>query len=264
MIKGKRIIIWTLCGLIAVESALFIDIGIALAESGYDDPISIYPFGIRGKNDISMPDQISKEERDLLEVSRSAVKREAGEKGFLMLVNKEHSIGKDYVPDDLASIDYYMSDRSKDSRYMRKEAAEQFHKLVEEAALVGYTIRMTTAYRSYGFQQILWNNYVSREGEEAASKYSARPGESEHQTGLAVDVTSPSVNNELTIKFAESDEGIWLSKNAFRFGFILRYPKGKEDITGYQFEPWHLRYVSRPVAEEIFKKGITLEEYLDS
>lgn len=263
MIKGKRIIIWTLCSLIAVESVLFIDIGIALAESGCGDSVSIYTFEIRGKDGGSKPDQTNEEEKDALTDFQSAAKIEAGQKGLLILVNKEHSIDKDYVPDDLTAIDYYVSDRSKNCRYMREEAAKQFHELVEDAALAGHTIRMTTAYRSYGFQQILWNNYVSKEGEEAASKYSARPGESEHQTGLAVDVTSPSVNNELTMRFGDSDEGIWLADNAHRFGFILRYPKGKETVTGYQFEPWHLRYVGPPVAEEIFKKGLTLEEYLE-
>ena len=145
---------------------------------------------------------------------------------------------------------------------MRAEAAEYFHKMVDSAKEEGYTLKMTTAYRSYGFQQILWNNYVAREGEEEASRFSARPGQSEHQTGLAVDVTSPAVDGKLTNEFGETPEGLWLAGNAHRFGFILRYPKEKEHITGYLYEPWHFRYVGEKVATEIYEKGLTLEEYI--
>lgn len=187
---------------------------------------------------------------------------EAGEKGLLFLVNKQNPVDKDYKPDDLEPIKYYASDRSEACRYMRAEAAEQFHKLVEAAKESGYTLVMTTAYRSYGFQQILWNNYVANEGEEAASRFSAKPGQSEHQTGLAVDVTSPSVDYELSYSFGETAEGSWLADNAHRFGFIIRFPEGKEDITGYLYEPWHIRYVGEAVAGDMHNKGLTLEEYL--
>ncbi|NLM09128.1 MAG: M15 family metallopeptidase [Clostridiales Family XIII bacterium] len=146
---------------------------------------------------------------------------------------------------------------------MRKEAAQQFYKLVEAAAGEGYELVMTTAYRSYDFQQILWNNYVANEGEAAASRFSARPGQSEHQSGLAVDVSSPSVDYSLTETFGKTEEGIWLAQNAHRFGFIIRFPEEKESITGYLYEPWHIRYVGEPVATEIYAKDLTLEEYLE-
>jgi D-alanyl-D-alanine carboxypeptidase len=147
---------------------------------------------------------------------------------------------------------------------MRAEAAEHFHKLVEAAKEEGYEIVMTTAYRSYSFQKILWDNYVAREGEEAANRFSARPGQSEHQTGLAVDISSPSVNYALTEDFADTDEGIWIAENAHKFGFIIRFPKGKEHITGYLYEPWHLRYVGEKVATRIYEQELTLEEYLET
>lgn len=188
---------------------------------------------------------------------------EANAQGMLLLVNKQNPISSDYKPNDLSPVKYYAENRTAASRYLRTEAADQFHKLVEAAREQGYTLVMTTAYRSYGFQQILWNNYVAAEGEAAAARYSAKPGESEHQTGLAVDVTSPSVEYQLTGSFGETPEGAWLAENAPRFGFIIRYPQGKEHITGYLYEPWHLRYVGEAVATEISSNGLTLEEYLE-
>lgn len=188
---------------------------------------------------------------------------EATAQGMLLLVNKQNPIASNYKPNDLSPVKYYAENRTAASRYLRKEAADQFHRLVEAAKDEGCTLVMTTAYRSYGFQQILWNNYVAAEGAEAAARYSAKPGESEHQTGLAVDVTSPSVEYQLTGSFGETPEGVWLAENAPRFGFIIRYPQGKEHITGYLYEPWHLRYVGEAVATEISSNGLTLEEYLE-
>ncbi len=103
---------------------------------------------------------------------------------------------------------------------------------------------------------------AQRVGKEVANKTVAYPGQSEHQTGLAMDVSSHKMGFKLHQSFGETIEGIWLANNAPKFGFIIRYPKGKEHITGYKYEPWHLRYVGVQVAEEIAQKGITLEEYL--
>lgn len=281
MVKGKQLVIWILCGLMVLESAVFIsarpsgtqgeglNIGII---GGADGPTHIYinghsagwPWADKdppgGKAD-NGPDGKSGNQAD--QEARQQAMKEAEEKGLLILVNKNRSIDQAYKPGDLTAIRYFSPDRSKEGRYLRKEAAEQFHKLVEAASEEGYTLAMTTAYRSYGFQQILWDNYVAKEGEEAAAKYSAKPGQSEHQTGLAVDVSSPSVDYQLIEEFGKSKEGIWLSGNAHRFGFILRYPKGKEEVTGYQYEPWHFRYVGNAVAKEIYENDLTLEEYLE-
>lgn len=187
---------------------------------------------------------------------------EAEEKGLLILVNKVNPVDRNYIPDDLAEIRYYVPDRAAATRYMRAEAAEAFHRLVEAAAAEGYEIRMTTAYRSYDFQKILFDNYVAKEGEERANTYSARPGQSEHQTGLAADVSSPAVDWQLSNDYGKTEEGKWLAENAHRFGFIIRFPKGKEDITGYQYEPWHIRYVGLTAAKEIYDYNLTLEEFL--
>jgi D-alanyl-D-alanine carboxypeptidase len=189
--------------------------------------------------------------------------QEAESKGLLLLVNKKQPISPDYKPEDLQEIRDFVPDRSPETRYMRAEAADAFHNLVEQAAQDGIVIKMTTAYRSYGFQKLLFDSYVEKEGEEMANTFSAKPGQSEHQTGLAVDVSSPSVDYQLSDDYGKTAEGKWVAANAYRFGFILRFPEGKEDITGYQYEPWHLRYVGTFAAKEIHDQDLTLEEYLD-
>lgn len=182
--------------------------------------------------------------------------------GYLILVNKSNGLDRYYKPDDLTDIKYFAADRSAEGRFMRTAAADAFHSLVEEAERDGITLAMTTAYRSYDFQSSLYNSYVANDGQEAADRYSAKPGYSEHQTGLSADVSSPSVNYKLTSEFANTNEGKWLSENAHLFGFILRYPYGKEGITGYQYEPWHIRYVGPEAATYIYNNEITLEEYI--
>lgn len=199
------------------------------------------------------PDQNSDREKAL---------KEAEEKGLLILVNKEHPVEQGYRPDDLTDIKYFAPDRSETTRYMRAEAAAAFHQLVDKAAEEGIELKMTTAYRSYNFQKVLYDSYVEREGEAAANTYSAKPGRSEHQTGLAADVSSPSVGYQLSNDYGETKEGKWLAEHAHQYGFIIRFPKGKEDITGYQYEPWHIRYVGLAAAKEIYEKGLTLEEFL--
>ena len=182
--------------------------------------------------------------------------------GYLVLVNKSNEIDKSKMPDDLVGIKYYAADRSAEGRRMRAAAADAFHRLAEEAKKRDMTIVITTAYRSYEFQSRLYNYYVAADGQEEADKYSAQPGKSEHQTGLAADISSPSVNYKLTLDFAESEEGKWLAENAHLFGFIIRYPEGKEELTGYRYEPWHIRYVGLPAAEYMHEHNCTLEEYL--
>lgn len=184
--------------------------------------------------------------------------------GLLLLVNKEHSLTRNDKPADLTPIRYFASDRSPESRFLREEAATQFHQLVEAAAKEDLTLVMTTAYRSYGFQQLLYDNNVEKLGVEEADQISAKPGQSEHQTGLAVDISSPSANYQLTEQFGETSEGIWVREHAHLFGFILRYPSGGKAVTGYNYEPWHLRYVGRTAAAIIHRESLTLEEFLIS
>jgi len=126
-----------------------------------------------------------------------------------------------------------------------------------DATSLGLNIWIQSGYRSYEAQKGLYDKYVSRDGKLAADTYSARPGHSEHQTGYAFDL------NTITDAFSNTDEGKWVNENAYKYGFIIRYPKGKEDITGYKYESWHLRYVGKDLAEKLYNNGdwITMEEY---
>lgn len=182
--------------------------------------------------------------------------------GNLILVNKENPLDEEYIPEDLADIIYYAKDRTAKGRFMRQEAANAFHALSEGAALEGYEIVVTTAYRSAAFQSDLYYGYVNSKGQAWADQYSAKPGTSEHQTGLAADCSSPSVGYQLTSSYGEAPEGIWLSEHCNDYGFIIRYPQGKEEITGYNYEPWHIRYVGKTAAAIIKEKNWTFEEFI--
>lgn len=174
---------------------------------------------------------------------------------ILVLVNKNNRLDDKYIPPDLEtiSLEYATSDK-----FLRKEAKDSFEKLSSDAKKLGYTIVAVSAYRDYEYQENLFNNYIKEKGEEYALKCSARPGHSEHQTGLSVDVMGS--NNDYD-EFEKSNEFDWMSNNSYKYGFILRYPKGKEYITGFKYEPWHYRYVGNEVASIIYTEKITLEEY---
>ncbi|MGX9136255.1 M15 family metallopeptidase [Rummeliibacillus sp. JY-2-4R] len=144
-----------------------------------------------------------------------------------------------------------------------REARDAFDELNAAALLDGFQFNAFSTYRSYDRQVGLYDAYVKRDGKEAADTYSARPGYSEHQSGLAFDIGE--VGNEEDFadnKFGDTEAGKWIAKNAHKFGFIMRYPKGKEAVTGYMHESWHFRYVGKKIATEIYNKNETLEEYL--
>jgi len=180
---------------------------------------------------------------------------------ILVLTNKNRNLSKDYEPEDLVSPDIPFVFKDSPVRFMRQVAAEHLEELFKAGNESGFKFYGRSGYRSYDIQTSLFNRYVEANGIEKANKFSAKPGQSEHQTGLAMDVTSEVVNNQLTESFGETADGKWLASNAHKFGFIIRYPKGKENITGYQYEPWHLRYVGKDIAKKIYDLNITLEEY---
>ncbi|MFD1850846.1 D-alanyl-D-alanine carboxypeptidase family protein [Oceanobacillus bengalensis] len=180
----------------------------------------------------------------------------------LALINKEQALPENYIPEDLVVPNVrfpYEDDVPK--KQMRQVAATALEELFAAADDAGLELYAQSGYRSYETQKSLFANYVSNHGEEEANIFSARPGESEHQSGLTMDVTSPDVSFDLNTDFGDTDEGIWLQEHVADFGFIIRFPEGKEDITQYQYEPWHLRYVGNKTAQEIMSEGITLEEY---
>ncbi len=136
------------------------------------------------------------------------------------------------------------------------EAQEAFDKMQADAAEEGLDIYIASGFRSYDYQAGLYQRYVDKDGKEEADRYSARPGHSEHQTGLAFDL------NTIDDSFADTAEGKWVRRNCHKYGFIIRYPSDKEDVTGYKYEPWHIRYLGEETAQAVYDSGLCLEEYL--
>ena len=197
----------------------------------------------------------------------------SNEKTYLKLANKQNPLGRDFVPSSLTTLPSELTLYGKEIQ-LEATAALAAEALVRELRACGYgDIAVTSGYRSYEYQQILFNTYMSNEKaahpawtqtqcEAEVLTYSARPGESEHQTGLCMDLISTR-HVALDESFAQNPAYAWLMENAHHFGFILRYPEDKTAITGYSYEPWHYRFVGTEAATEIHGKGITLEEYLD-
>ena len=156
----------------------------------------------------------------------------------ILVVNKSYPLPEDYNPGE------------------DPEARAAFNRMKEAASAEGLSLTLSSSFRSYNRQASLYSSYVSRDGQAAADMYSARPGHSEHQSGLAFDLAPASD------AFAGTPEALWAAENCYKYGFIIRYPKGKEAITGYQYEPWHLRYLGVEAASKVAASGLCLEEYL--
>ncbi|WP_166242028.1 M15 family metallopeptidase [Paenibacillus turpanensis] len=181
-----------------------------------------------------------------------------------VVVNKQRSLPDNYVPSNLVQPDVPFSFSGKsEKKLLRQEAADALEALFEKAKEDKIELYAVSGYRSYQTQKVIYQANVAAQGKQEASRYSAVPGESEHQTGLAMDVSSRSAKFALEEVFGTTPEGKWLSEHAHEFGFIIRYPKGKESITGYAYEPWHIRYVGKTIAAAIKEKNITLEEYFN-
>lgn len=184
-----------------------------------------------------------------------------------VVINKQRPIQPaDYQANDLRLPDVSLRIPGSEQMQLRQEAATAAETMFSAAKKQNINLQVTTAYRGYNYQKTLYNGYVASKGQSVADTMSARPGFSEHQTGLALDIRSATSPNQcyLEICFADMSEGIWLADHAHEYGFILRYPNNKASITGYQFEPWHYRYVGTELAKEIHdQNNITLEEFFE-
>ena len=158
----------------------------------------------------------------------------------ILIVNKTFSLPKTY------------------GNKLTTETKKAFNEMNGDAKKLNLNLYISSGYRSYDTQNKAYNNYVKKDGVTKADTYSARAGHSEHQSGLAFDL------NSINSKFTNTKEGLWVNENCYKYGLIIRYPKGKEDITGYKYESWHLRYVGKDLASKLYNNGdwITLEEYL--
>lgn len=184
--------------------------------------------------------------------------------GYDILVNREHRLLREDVPVDLVELAIPFDagvPEGDPKRFMRSEAALAAERLFACAYEENVELAGVSGYRSYERQEELYRESLARAGWEHTEKYIAPPGGSEHQTGLALDLSSPSVGCELEESFADTAEGRWLARYAPLYGFVIRYPRGRESITGYAWEPWHIRYVTQPLAFYLTKAGLTLEEY---
>lgn len=214
------------------------------------------------------------DEPDKMETSKNESEKETSKdivivenpEAIDVLVNRKYNLPDTYVPDDLVNLaDVPTVLDNPEVNQMRSaayDALKQLFTAAEDEA--GYYLYARSGYRSYNTQVSLYGSYVANNGQEAADTFSARPGQSEHQTGLVMDITCKAMNFQLDDTFGDTEEGKWVSENAHRFGFIVRYPKGKEDITGYMYEPWHIRYLGTELATDVYESGLTLEEYFDS
>ena len=173
-----------------------------------------------------------------------------------VLVNKYNKLDNNFVPSDLVMID---KKYTYGAMYLKKEAKEAYEKMAIDMLSVNLKLHGASAYRSYDLQTELFMAYSVRDGVAAAETYSARPGHSEHQTGLAIDVSSGTNSNS---PFESSNEFTWLLDNSYKYGFILRYLKESEHITGYIYEPWHYRYVGIETATYLYNNNLTYDEYI--
>jgi len=177
------------------------------------------------------------------------------------LVSKTSSIPIDYSPSPVKIPNVATrTDKSTEERSVRTDIEQPLIDLFKAANDAGYQLMIGSGYRSANLQAIYFNSLANSIGDVAANQSIARPGQSEHQTGLAVDVSTISRNCYLDTCFGKTDDGLWLVHNSYKYGFILRYPEDKVSVTGYQYEPWHFRYVGIDLATALYDSGLTLDE----
>ncbi|MCE5344223.1 MAG: M15 family metallopeptidase [Eubacteriales bacterium] len=193
----------------------------------------------------------------LLQGSMNAAMPDKNIEGTLFLVNRTHMISENYIP-EVRKTDVYGMSQS-----MRNDAATALEEMFTAAKADGVGLSTVSGYRSYAKQGTIYSRKVKTNGQETADMLSAVPGASEHQLGMAMDV-SQRTSSRLNGNFAKTKAGQWVAANAYRFGFIVRYQEGKEAITGYAYEPWHIRYVGREFAKEVFDSGEPLDTYVSA
>lgn len=212
----------------------------------------VYDFYIDTKNNYGVESEFSKETAKMSSLINNDDSR------IFELVNKNSKLEEDYIPNDLVYPDVKTVIPGKDNRnLLRRCAAEALQLMFSDAKKEGVTLYLFSGFRAYGTQDVIYKASLKKSSPE----YVAKPGESEHQTGLAADIVGNNTNVSLDDSFADTVAGKWLKENAYKYGFILRYPKDKENITGYRYEPWHYRYVGRDLAYYLNKDNLTIEEF---
>lgn len=181
------------------------------------------------------------------------------------IVSKTHPLPEGYEPSDLVTPNVQLNtSKSEEENKISSRVSPSLEKLFLAAKADDLSFFLASGYRSAQLQATYYNNYVRTSGQAEADRYSARPGTSEHQTGLALDVASTDRVHYLEQAFGSDKGGVWLAQHAYEYGFIIRYPEGKESITGYLYEPWHLRFVGKDLAKELHKNNQTMEEFFNT
>lgn len=219
---------------------------------------------LTGGDDMSHESDSAKEIKNIPE-NLTTIPVDTDTDSVRILVNRKYRLKSDYVPEDLVvpsiRFSYY---GIQEKSHLRAEAAMWIEKLFEAAKEEQINLVAVSGYRSYNRQKQIYDSNIATKGEKTTNQVSAKPGTSEHQTGLVMDVSAYSVGCELEQNFGDTAEGKWLEKNSHKYGFIIRYGQEKEYITGYTYEPWHIRYVGKNLAKYLYKNDLTLEEYYDN
>jgi len=207
----------------------------------------------KSEKNISLEDAVTQVNIGLDNKYYTEIKNIDNPDDLLVLVNKYRALPENYEPDDLVTL-------SNGKQFkLRRVAAEAYEELIKYASSNGIDVLPFSGYRSYNTQKVIYNNHVNNNGRDKADTYSARPGHSEHQLGLAVDIRS----KDYHLKRLTPEDAKWVNDNCSKFGFIVRYTKEDEFITGYQEETWHLRFVGKDIAKKVMESGITYDEYYD-
>ncbi|MGL4991385.1 MAG: M15 family metallopeptidase [Sarcina sp.] len=211
-------------------------------------------------NEMNSDNDISSEDAKIV----SAVME--NENDVAILCNKLVSLGENYKPQDLVVPNVNLAyAKTLQQSHLREEAAralEELFKAAKEAQLED--LYLVSGFRSYEYQNEIFTNSLNNRGREHTEKYMAKPGHSEHQTGLTADISTKSQGLTLEESFEKTKEGQWLAQNAYKFGFILRYPEDRVETTGYAYEPWHFRYVGKEISEYMFKNNLVLEDVYET
>ena len=187
------------------------------------------------------------------------------ENNLIVLCNKEYMLGENYEPTDLIVPNVPLTyPATYEQSHLREAAGKALEVMFTDAKKVGLEeLFLVSGYRSYKYQYEIFNRSLKNRGKEHTEKYMAKPGHSEHQTGLTADISTQSMGFGLEENFENTKEGQWLAQNAHKYGFILRYPKDRVETTGYAYEPWHFRYVGKDISEYMFKNKLVLEDLYD-
>lgn len=220
-------------------------------------------FAAQEKAERKAQEELLPNDMDSILVDSESVPLDTIPESITVLVNRSYLLPSSYVPAHLTEPKVPFSfDYKSEKRRMRREAARALEKMFRDAKkkknIVLYGV---SGYRSYQRQREIYLRNVALRGRAATDAVSATPGSSEHQTGLTIDISAKSVDCALIAAFGKTREGRWVAKNAHKYGFIVRYPAGKSKITGYHYEPWHIRYVGKETAAYLYKNDLTLEEY---